>query len=350
MLTKMDLERRGISSAEEFDLSLAFCMQAKNACSLKNGFAPEMLVLGKQTKLPGSIASGEHVTSHLSALNETPAGIRFRERLALRERARRAFHAADNDESLRRSVHRRSCPIRVQYSPGEWVMHWKRGLNGRGEWIGPMRVIVQENQNTIWATMLSRMFRISPEQTRPVTSAESHQIPPLTQDPQLTPIESQLTGVRGQGVTRFEESIGSLRQQILQFPEHSTESPQRSSSNREPRLPSRQVTIEQPDDEPGSDNLPEVSSDGTSRTSNVPKNIPVPEESDSELLTTGFVCTDLDGPDPLLPDRERPLAWRQEFQVTEADVERWAKALTPLTCHSMLARARSKEQRFVSRS
>ena len=219
-------------------------------------------------------------------------------------------------------------------------MHWKRGLNGRGEWIGPMRVIVQENQNTIWATMLSRMFRISPEQTRPVTSAESHQIQPLTQDPQLTPIESQLTGVRGQGVTRFEESIGSPRQQILQFPEHSTESPQRPSSNREPRLPSRQVTIEQPDDEPGSDNLP---SDGTSRTSNVPENIPVPEESDSELLTTGFVCTDLDGPDPLLPDRERPLASRQEFQVTEADVERWRQSPDP-TDMSFLA-STSKKQR-----
>ena len=340
MLTKMDLEK-AINTPEEFDIALAFSIQAKNALSSKNGFSPEMLVLGKQTRVPASLASDETTPSHLSALNDTPSGIRFREKLELRERARRAFHAADNDESLRRAIHRRSCPTRGQYLPGEWVMHWKRSLSGRGGWIGPMKVVVQENQSTIWATMFSRIYRISPENARPVTSAESHHLPPIDVDPRLTPIENQLHEVRGQGVTRIETSHQPL---IISgdIPESTTPSRQLPHPTAPSTMPQRQTTTEQPDQEPGAEetNLPDPT---TENQPDHPEDVPIPEESDSELITTGLICTDVAAPCLFGQSAGTPLAWRQEFRITESDVERWRQSDDP-TDMSFLA-STSKKQR-----
>ena len=48
----------------------------------------------------GSVVSGEETASHHAALSPTAEGVKFREELAARDRARRAFVANDNDPSL----------------------------------------------------------------------------------------------------------------------------------------------------------------------------------------------------------------------------------------------------------
>ena len=58
-----------------------------------------------------------------------PDGHRFRQDLATREAARRAFAEVDNDQTLRRAIVHRSRPNRGFYEKGEWVMIWKK----RGE-------------------------------------------------------------------------------------------------------------------------------------------------------------------------------------------------------------------------
>ena len=103
MLDKFDAGSP-ILSSRDLEMAIALTLQAKNAISLKGGFAPELLVLGKQTRLPGSITSDEECTAHLMATNETPEGIRFRESVARRELARKCFIEADHDESLRRAT------------------------------------------------------------------------------------------------------------------------------------------------------------------------------------------------------------------------------------------------------
>ena len=55
-----------------------------------------MLVFGKGFRMPGSLTSDDQLTAHLTASEETAQGIRFRQQLAFRETARRAFVAADN--------------------------------------------------------------------------------------------------------------------------------------------------------------------------------------------------------------------------------------------------------------
>ena len=42
----------------------------------------------------------------------------------------------------------------IQMKLEAWVMVWKQG-NGAlpGHWIGPMKVVVHENNKTVWTTM-----------------------------------------------------------------------------------------------------------------------------------------------------------------------------------------------------
>ena len=90
-----------------------------------------MLVFGKSSRVVGSVISDPSLASHSAALEESPEGLRFREELALRERARRAFASVDNQQVLRRAMVHRSRPARGNYSKGDWVMIWKKTWGGR---------------------------------------------------------------------------------------------------------------------------------------------------------------------------------------------------------------------------
>ena len=72
---------------------------------VRHGYSPEIIVFGKSSRLPGSIMSDESIPSHVSAVQEPeelhPKG--FKHLLQLREAARKAFHAADNSDSIRRA-------------------------------------------------------------------------------------------------------------------------------------------------------------------------------------------------------------------------------------------------------
>ena len=91
------------------------------------------------------------MSSLTSACREDAHGIAFRQSLALREKARVAFHQADNDQALRRACLRRTRPDRNAYEVGEWVMLWQPETNG-GHWFGPHKVVAQEGKTSIWAT------------------------------------------------------------------------------------------------------------------------------------------------------------------------------------------------------
>ena len=95
MLQKYDAEH-SITSYADMQVALTMCTNAKNSCSLRHGYSPEVLVFGKGFRMPGSLTSDDQLTAHLTASEETAQGIRFRQQLAFRETARRAFVAADN--------------------------------------------------------------------------------------------------------------------------------------------------------------------------------------------------------------------------------------------------------------
>lgn len=87
--------------------------------------------------------------THAMAMSPLPDGIRFRNDLATRERARQAFIQVDNDQALRRAMVSRSRPNRGVYEKGEWVMFWKKKGEADGNWIGPAQVLAQEADRII---------------------------------------------------------------------------------------------------------------------------------------------------------------------------------------------------------
>jgi hypothetical protein len=143
MLNKIDIENP-ITTYKDLQQALIQCTHAKNTLSIRAGFAPEVLVFGKNSKLPGSNISSDEISAHASANSEDAQGIAFRQNLALREKARIAYHQVDNDMALRRACLRRTRPDRQSYSPGEWIMMWQPQKDSSGYWFGPLKVIQQD--------------------------------------------------------------------------------------------------------------------------------------------------------------------------------------------------------------
>ena len=174
----------------------------KNQWSRYRGYPPEMLVFGKGSKLGGSVVNDEETASHHAALHPTPEGVKFREELATRERARRAFVSIDNDQVLRRALTSRSRPNRGHYSPGTWVMLWKRKGESEGQWEGPMQVIIQEENKVIWVTKGTKLYRAAPEHVRPLSAVEEwHQS--NSHVPHFQPTNTQQSIIPHHGGTQF---------------------------------------------------------------------------------------------------------------------------------------------------
>ena len=323
MLSKFEKDH-AINNYQDFQQALFWCVQAKNACSLRKGYAPEVLVLGKHTRIPGSISSDELLPAHLLADAETAQGIQFRKQLAYRESARKAFHSADNDAALRRALLRRSRPGTYTYAPGEWVMVWRQGKgNLPGMWIGPQKVVIHENAQTIWTTVASKLYRSAPENVRPVTAMESKDITMYPQEPSVSIIAQQLPSQPTQGITRDVQ---------LPYTEPINPGPVDDNTSNNPHAPS--IPSEQPDNEP------EITSNSPpdSNPSELPElpteepivqtpeldvsTIPVPSDEDDELQCVGLHCLDVES--ILFTEAaQTDLAWRCEIEITDRDVEDW---------------------------
>ena len=295
MLQKIDMERP-IQSYHDVQQALSQCMSAKNCLSQKGGFTPQMLVFGKHPRIPGSIVGDESLPAHCLAEDEQSYhGRRFKEQLELRMLARSAFHKADNDAALRRAMLRRTCPFRGRYENGDQVMCWKAGTGASpGRWYGPMRVLVQDGDHTVWMTMTGNLHRVAPENVRPVSLHEA--------------TEQDL----GKNAERQERpTIENHDEPQLPTSEETpemTENPETAETTTSP--PERQITTnteqlsEQPDQEP------EIQSNSSEQNH---KNA-----FDAEM--TNLVCTCLDE-DALTMTNYEDSAWRVEFDSRQT-VER----------------------------
>ena len=174
MLNKYQVEHP-IVNEEDFDNALSQLVTAKNSLSRHRGYSPEILVLGKSRHVPACVSNDdEEAADWLDPLGTDPEMQWFRENLQKRETARKSFIAADHDQRLRRSYLRRSRPSRGVLHPGDHVMFWRDGKgNLPGQWHGPAKVIIQEDDNIIWISHMSRLYRCAPEHIRNLTSREA---------------------------------------------------------------------------------------------------------------------------------------------------------------------------------
>ena len=294
MLKRVDMEE-SIVDYESLQAALNQCTRAKNTLSIRHGFSPEMIVFGKQTRIPGSILGDESIPSHEAALeapeNETESSRKFKRMLKLREVACRAYHSADNCEALRRAVNRRSHPHRGFHPPGSWVMIWRSNISG-GSWIGPMKVIIQEGNHTIWTTQAGKLYRSAPEHVRNTdANSETDEIDdrenqnPLQQIAdriQITPEENQET--LPENPTEITPNEDPERNS-----NESANSPNTlSQPDHEPENPSRQITPMP---------LPEVATEEEGATEEIMQLLSLDDEEEIALLT-----------------ESEHLAWRYEME------------------------------------
>ena len=165
MLDKLYIDKP-FHTPEAFEQSLIQCCNAKNSMSRVREYTPELLVLGKSRRLPGSVCDDLENSSNISALQTESH--RFAQQLALREAARTAFVKADHCSELRRALHGRSRPDRNVHQVGDWTMYWK---NNR--WNGPARVLMLDGNNVIWLSHLTRLLRCAPEHVRTLSDRET---------------------------------------------------------------------------------------------------------------------------------------------------------------------------------
>ena len=273
ILKKMDIEEE-IKNYDDFEQALMFATQTKNQWSRHRGFPPEMLVFGKLRQSHGSVISDSQIASNSLASAETPEGIRFRQELASRERARLAFSKVDNTQAMRRAMLQRSRPSRGQYFPGEWIMIWRK----EGHWLGPLKVIVQEDKHVLWASMGNRLFRAAPEQVRPLSAVEECKL-----SPKETSNTDELQNLRG--INQFTD----VSSEIPIARETQRETPRNTTQAEETNV--RQISEDQPDREPevGPQNSDRsIAHENTTQAETLPENIPVPDSDEDELWCETF--------------------------------------------------------------
>ena len=134
--------------------------------SRHKGYSPEILVLGKSRHSPSCNSNEPNDPSEWLSENPDFEISEFCQNLKRRESARKAFIIADHDQKLRRAWLRRSRPARQLYAPGDWVMFWRHNrVNNQGQWHGPAKIVLTEDQNVLWLTHLSRLYRCAQPRT-----------------------------------------------------------------------------------------------------------------------------------------------------------------------------------------
>ena len=332
MLNKIDHEQP-ITSYTELQQALIQCTHAKNSLSIRKGYAPEVLVFGKNSRLPGSLASSDELPSHASADREDAHGIEFRRNLELRERARVAFHQADNDMALRRALLRRSRPDRQGYVPGEWIMMWQPQGQGLGYWFGPLKVVQQEQNLSVWATKGGRLHRRALEHVRPVSSAEARQISQEGDGIQPEPIRSVKPSADSPALDPLTTEESS--RENTNNPNDPIRNHENSPNNNNDENSSQ--SQDQPDQEPDGN-----SSENQSNPI-IPDYVdtPVPNiDVDDDLVTTHLLCCDDE--ELTINPQETPCAWRFELDVPR-HVD--AKTLDQCTADEILLASSEKKQR-----
>ena len=299
MLTKFE-DDFPIETYNDLQNALTKSTSAKNACSLRHGFSPEVLVFGKGIKVPGSVTSDDELPAHILANEESGHGLRFRTQLAMRESARKAFYSADNSAALRRAALRRDRPDRGNYQPGEWIMFWRSSENQKG-WVGPAKVVQQDGRSSVFCLYLGNLIRAAPEHIRPVSAVEAQ----LIKDPH--PEASDML----QESSRTEHRENHTMTPIS-IPTSQEVQPTVSAADQQTPviIPTTQSeSSQQPDQEPEMENTP---------TENIHQELrnaietPVPE-TDDELLCDHLICTDAET--FLTCEAEESLAWRLELNV-----------------------------------
>ena len=214
------------------------CCNAKNILSRATGYTPEILVLGRSSRVPGS------VVKELRVLNYTN----------------------NCKPSLKLTVTK---PCAVLYFEG-WdhiavIMHPARTSWRQSQWCGPGRVIHREDQHVVWISHWRKIFRIAPEHVRLLSEREIQSSWKVVQEP----IPIDLPQRSGHGVFQYDDLITPNTRETL-LPEPTSSNSENNGSTSGP---------EEPDAEP------DHSQTENGSIPEVPATPTIPEDSSDHALT-----------------------------------------------------------------
>ena len=231
----------------------------------------------------------------------------------MRERARKAFVATDNCQTFRRAMFQRSRPERTRYYQGDAVMMWKRRGEADGNWVGPLRVVLHEDQHVVWLTMGTKLFRVAPEHVRPLSAVEE-----FNNRTQLASTPNYQSIVPPHGGIQYHNQVTINPESNV---DRNLNTPAAPITSTIPEVVPNQAPIpipesnqsDQPDTEPG----PEVNTSNNSEieppTIN-PVDVPIPTDIDDDEL---FVD------DEVAWHVSEEQCWRFEIDVSAHDIASW---------------------------
>ena len=176
-----------LTGLEQVRLASVACFSSKNRLSNKMGLSPLQAVTGRNTTLPNSVmeqlGSG-HVRFAVNEQLDTKDALRRADRI--RAAAVDSFHWIDSKEVLRRALHARSRPPKLEmiqegatvyvHSPPPHRRGQARRLQDHSSWDGPGLVVCVERQrevpNRIWVRIRSKVRSFPLEKIRLATPDE----------------------------------------------------------------------------------------------------------------------------------------------------------------------------------
>ncbi|CAE7540486.1 RE2 [Symbiodinium natans] len=150
-------------SGEEVELAVNLVTAAKNDLRRRCGHSPTQWVFGRSPRLPAGlndIDGGEDITWDLTQDSK------HQRVTAIRASARIAYHRAQGDDRLRKSLMQRARTTRAVYDISDPVHYWHQPKDRRrARWVGPAVVVGKQGQS-YWVSRNGRCRLTAPEHLR----------------------------------------------------------------------------------------------------------------------------------------------------------------------------------------
>ena len=176
------------STPEQFVDCVIQTQTAKNTLISQSGVSPCQLVFGKNPHVPQDLLQDD---PHVVASDAVEQTDHFGQTHSIRQAARRAVLACQDDKALRAALRARPRAV-VDFQSGDWVFYWRSQkwqsgvLERGGKWHGAAMVLGKIGKNIVVAHRRS-LLRCAPEQLRHASSEERQ----IAEFP-----ESELLGIR----------------------------------------------------------------------------------------------------------------------------------------------------------
>ena len=176
------------NTPEQFVDCVIQTQTAKNTLISQSGVSPCQLVFGKNPYVPQDLLQDD---PHVVASDAAEQADHFGQTHTIRQAARRAVLACQDDKALRAALRARP-RVAIDFQSGDWVFYWRSQkwqsgvLERGGKWHGAAMVLGKIGKNVVVAHRRS-LLRCAPEQLRHA-SLEEKQIAEFP--------ESELLGIR----------------------------------------------------------------------------------------------------------------------------------------------------------